>query len=87
MWRQAKQSGLPWIGPREVEEVEPVVRRDLLSSLSIPLTFRFVVESHLATQRAAVKMLYDRILVLIQYVTEVIAGTIHIVNLTREVAD
>ncbi|KAJ4476666.1 hypothetical protein J3R30DRAFT_317868 [Lentinula aciculospora] len=34
------------------------------------------LESHLQTQRAAVKMLYDRILVLIQYVTGVIAGTI-----------
>ncbi|KAJ3890677.1 maintenance of mitochondrial structure and function-domain-containing protein [Lentinula edodes] len=33
------------------------------------------LESHLQTQRAAVKMLHDRILVLIQYVTSVIAGT------------
>jgi COP9 signalosome complex subunit 6 len=33
------------------------------------------VESHLQTQRAAVKMLHDRILVLVQYVKEVIAGT------------
>ncbi|KAF8832632.1 hypothetical protein HHX47_DHR1001384 [Lentinula edodes] len=32
------------------------------------------LESHLQTQRAAVKMLHDRILVLIQYVTSVIAA-------------
>ncbi|KAF8202942.1 maintenance of mitochondrial structure and function-domain-containing protein [Pholiota molesta] len=33
------------------------------------------LESHLQTQRSAVKMLHERILVLIKYVTEVIAGT------------
>ncbi|KIY67592.1 COP9 signalosome subunit 6 [Cylindrobasidium torrendii FP15055 ss-10] len=33
------------------------------------------LESHLQTQRAAVKMLHDRILVLVQYVTEVVAGS------------
>ena len=32
------------------------------------------MESHLQTQRAAVKMLHDRILLLVRYVTEVIAG-------------
>jgi len=32
------------------------------------------LESHLQTQRAAVKMLHERILVLVQYVTDVIAG-------------
>lgn len=32
------------------------------------------VESHLQSQRAAVKMLHDRILLLVKYVTEVIAG-------------
>ncbi|EPQ60992.1 hypothetical protein GLOTRDRAFT_69108 [Gloeophyllum trabeum ATCC 11539] len=32
------------------------------------------VESHLQTQRAAVQMLHDRILVLVQYVTSVLAG-------------
>jgi len=32
------------------------------------------LESHLHTQRAAIKMLHERILVLVQYVTEVIAG-------------
>ncbi|KAI0274854.1 COP9 signalosome subunit 6 [Gloeopeniophorella convolvens] len=33
------------------------------------------LESHLQTQRAAVKMLHDRILILVQYVRDVIAGT------------
>lgn len=32
------------------------------------------VESHLQTQRSAVKMLHERILILIKYVTDVIAG-------------
>ncbi|KAJ7596623.1 COP9 signalosome subunit 6 [Mycena floridula] len=32
------------------------------------------LESHLQTQRAAIKMLYDRILLLVQYVTDVVAG-------------
>nr|GAT49708.1 predicted protein [Mycena chlorophos] len=32
------------------------------------------LESHLQTQRAAVKMLHDRILVLVKYVTDLIAG-------------
>ncbi|KAG6829283.1 hypothetical protein H0H92_005036 [Tricholoma furcatifolium] len=32
------------------------------------------VESHLQTQRSAVKMLHERILILVKYVTEVIAG-------------
>ncbi|KZP32254.1 hypothetical protein FIBSPDRAFT_774873 [Athelia psychrophila] len=32
------------------------------------------LESHLQTQRAAIKMLHERILVLVQYVTEVVAG-------------
>jgi hypothetical protein len=33
-----------------------------------------VVESHLTTQRAAVKMLHDRIAVLVHYVKNVMAG-------------
>ncbi|KAI0735474.1 COP9 signalosome subunit 6 [Earliella scabrosa] len=33
------------------------------------------LESHLQTQRAAVKMLHDRIMLLVKYVTEVIAGS------------
>ncbi|KAF8971424.1 COP9 signalosome subunit 6 [Flammula alnicola] len=33
------------------------------------------LESHLQTQRSAVKMLHERILILIKYVTDVIAGT------------
>ncbi|KAF7340003.1 COP9 signalosome complex subunit 6 [Mycena venus] len=32
------------------------------------------LESHLQTQRAAVKMLHDRIMVLVKYVTDVVAG-------------
>ncbi|KAH7914473.1 maintenance of mitochondrial structure and function-domain-containing protein [Hygrophoropsis aurantiaca] len=34
------------------------------------------LESHLQTQRAAVKMLHERILVLVQYVTDVLAGQV-----------
>ena len=34
----------------------------------------FSVESHLQTQRAAVKMLHDRIMLLTKYVSDVIAG-------------
>ena len=34
------------------------------------------VESHLQTQRAAIKMLHERITVLVKYVTEVIAGNL-----------
>ena len=40
----------------------------------IPMLNYFAVESHLQTQRAAIKMLHERILVLMQYVTEVIVG-------------
>jgi len=32
------------------------------------------VDSHLQTQRSAVKMLHDRILVLVKYVADVISG-------------
>lgn len=32
------------------------------------------MESHLQTQRAAVKMLHDRIMVLVKYVADVVAG-------------
>lgn len=32
------------------------------------------MESHLQTQRAAIKMLHERIMVLVKYVTEVVAG-------------
>jgi plasmid replication initiation protein len=34
----------------------------------------FLVESHLQTQRAAIKMLHDRILVLVSYVKDVLSG-------------
>ena len=39
--------------------------------------FCFPVESHLQTQRAAVKMLHDRILVLVDYVKAVLSGMGH----------
>lgn len=39
------------------------------------------LESHLQTQRAAVKMLYDRIVVLVQYVAEVVGGELIPVSL------
>lgn len=40
-----------------------------------PISARcFLVESHLQTQRAAVKMLHDRILVLVNYVKDVLSG-------------
>lgn len=34
------------------------------------------MESHLQTQRAAIKMLHERIVMLVKYVTEVIAGKV-----------
>jgi len=34
------------------------------------------VESHLQNQRSAIKMLHERILILLKYVTDVIAGKI-----------
>lgn len=40
----------------------------------------FVVESHLQTQRAAVKMLHDRIVILVHYVTEALAGRVTLVG-------
>jgi hypothetical protein len=45
--------------------------------LSVHLVILFAVESHLQSQRAAVKMLHERILVLVQYMTNVIAGTLY----------
>jgi COP9 signalosome complex subunit 6 len=42
--------------------------------------FCYSVESHLQTQRSAVKMLHERILILIKYVTEVIAGLKHLIK-------
>lgn len=44
-----------------------------LTHLKADLTY-FSVESHLQTQRSAVKMLHERILVLLKYVTDVVAG-------------
>lgn len=42
-----------------------------------------LVESHLQTQKAAVKMLHDRILTLVQYVTEVLSGTSFVILLHK----
>ena len=41
---------------------------------SLVLTFLFQVESHLQTQKAAVQMLHDRIVVLVKYLADVLAG-------------
>ena len=49
-------------------------REPPLSMLSTFTDFIHVVESHLQAQRAAIKMLHERILVLVEYVTEVLAG-------------
>lgn len=57
-----------------------------------PLLIYITVESHLQTQRAAVKMLHDRILLLVKYVTDVIAGItfmslcLRILNMTYDQA-
>lgn len=74
-WKQEKQSALQLIGQRKVEAVEQVV--GVISSIfpPSPSDVNLLVESHLQTQRSAVKMLHERILILIKYVTDVIAGT------------
>ncbi len=72
MLKPARQSGSLSIGQPEVEGVALVVS-GFYATVNRP-TPPSLVESHLQTQRAAVKMLYDRILVLVQYVTDVIAG-------------
>ena len=45
------------------------------------------MESHLQTQRAAVKMLHDRIMLLVQYVSDAIAGSILRVLFARLVSN
>lgn len=47
----------------------------------------FQVESHLQTQRAAVKMLHDRIMLLVQYVSDAIAGSLLHVLLVVLISD
>lgn len=68
-----------WTGLQEEAEEEQAVSQslDCVSRLVEVLS----VESHLQTQRAAIKMLHERILVLVQYVTEVIAGMWRIARL------
>lgn len=46
----------------------------LLCNALVRKADRVLVQSHLQSQRAAVKMLHDRIMVLVQYVADVIAG-------------
>lgn len=63
-------------GQLEAEEAELVVSPRFY--LAMHFFFRSYephsVESHLQTQRSAVKMLHERIVLLIKYVTDVIAG-------------
>lgn len=70
-----KLNALLSIGLHEEVEVEQAVSQS--SNTISRSTERALVESHLQTQRAAIKMLHERILVLVQYVTEVIAGKCH----------
>lgn len=51
----------------------PVVSGDFQPSSHIRLMIE-PVDSHLQTQRSAVKMLHERIMVLVKYVSDVIAG-------------
>jgi COP9 signalosome complex subunit 6 len=75
MWRQAKPSASQLTGQPGAEEAGRAV------SLRIEFITRRIcsyqpcsVESHLQTQRSAVKMLHERIVMLIKYATDVIAG-------------
>lgn len=68
-----KQNVLPSIIPQKVVGVAQVVSLAAAPHLNADLICR-LVESHLQTQRSAVKMLHERILVLLKYVTDVIAG-------------
>ena len=80
MLKPARQSGSLSIGQLEVEGVALVVS-GFYATVNRPTPS--LVESHLQTQRAAVKMLYDRILVLVQYVTDVIAGRSRAIHVLR----
>jgi hypothetical protein len=59
---------------RRLVEVKVVIAVRLPPHLSAYSTHCFLVESHLQTQRAAVKMLHDRISVLVNYVKDVLSG-------------
>jgi hypothetical protein len=59
---------------RQLVEVKAVPAVSLHPHPSAYSTHRFLVESHLQTQRAAVKMLHDRISVLVDYVKDVLSG-------------
>jgi hypothetical protein len=62
---------------RQLVEVKVVIAVRLPSHLLAYSTHWFLVESHLQTQRAAVKMLHDRISVLVNYVKDVLSGMSH----------
>jgi len=59
---------------RQLVEVKAVLAVGLPPRPSAYSAHCFPVESHLQTQRAAVKMLHDRILVLVNYVKDVLSG-------------
>ena len=70
--KQARLNVSLWTGQRVVGVVARVVRpTDILLVFNLTMT---AVESHLQTQRSAVKMLHERILILLKYVTDVLAG-------------
>jgi hypothetical protein len=73
--KQAKRSGLPWTGQHEGVGVEQAASPHYLSR-DMGSLISFAVESHLQTQRSAVKMLHERILLLVKYVSDVIAGLV-----------
>lgn len=71
--RRVRPSVLPWTGLPEGAVAGPAVSQRPFKALNRFISY-LLVESHLQTQRSAVKMLHERILVLIKYVTDVIAG-------------
>lgn len=74
-WRRVRRNALQSIGLQKAGKVARAVSTRSFIHLVLRLSGqRGAVESHLATQRAAVKMLHDRIMLLTRYVTEVIAG-------------
>ena len=72
MLRQEKRKELQWT--RQLVEVKAVLAVRLPPHPSAYSAHCVLVESHLQTQRAAVKMLHDRILILVDYVKDVLSG-------------
>ena len=62
---------------RQLVEVRAVLAVRLPPHPSAYSAHCSLVESHLQTQRAAVKMLHDRISVLVTYVKDVLSGMSH----------